>query len=1334
VNIFRISVFSVFVLCSTTLLGQKHWQGISSPAPQPASVRLVESNTKKTIFTVNLEGFVETAVVTPRGKESVISLENSTFILGKGYPALSQLSVPLIIPDLDHMELKVIAWQYEEFEDVAVAPSKGHFTRDVDPADIPYVYGPAYLEDAFWPQERARLESPFIMRDVRGQAVVIYPFSYNPVAQVLRVYTHLTLEVKSSGQPGENPLHRNKALTSVTSDFAGIYDQFFLNAGSAFASKYLVEEDGSMLIICYDDYMDAMQPFVNWKRTIGRSTTMVPVSEAGSTASAIKSFVQSYYQQHPELTFLLLVGDAPQVPTKTTTWGHSDNAYGFLTGNDQYNEIFVGRFSAENAAHVQTQVQRTIEYERDITYADTWLNLAMGVARNEGAGYGHNGGEADHVHMDFIRDTLLGFTYAEVHREYEGVPGMSNTNATIISNHINNGVGIINYCNHGSTTSWSVAGYNINHIHQLTNVGRLPFIWSVACVNGNFVSNYCFAEAWMRSTHNGQPTGAIGTMMSTINQPWHPPMTGQDEMVRILTGFNGQTGGYTRRTFGGISINGSMLMIPSYGSQGILTHVTWTLFGDPSLMVRTAAPQEMHPTYDPVVILGFDHFVVNAPDADGASVTLSWFDQAQNQVVILDSKTLEDGQATLYFDALQQEKSLTLAITGFNKQTYLNEEILVVAPDGPFMIFDQYTVNDEAGNNNGLVDYDETISLGISMRNVGIDAATDAVSVLSTSSDYITMINDTYHWGDIGSSTQVSEQDIFSFKVSPDVPDRYMAHFTLELIAGDENSWNIPFAIRVNAPVLSAQPLQVNDSLHGNGDGMLNAGEQALVIVRVKNTGNAEAREPYGLLQANSPYLSLIVNESLPGSIAPGDSVDLEFEVQAHASLIDGMVVDVDIFITDGQQYESQQALVIGYSPEVQIGKGLVESNQFPFYNYHRSNRSQMIYLASELGGGEKIISKLGFDFMNVSASYNKLPNFNILMKHTSQSTVSGFENMDDATLVFSAAEYHMPETPGWHYWDLSPFSYDGESNLMIEVVWGQAAWWTWDYFKVASTFTGAQRTAYGYSDHSPTSPYIGASSVRPNIFLAFEVLSGALEKELNVKVINGSDENPIADAIVTIGTFELHTNAQGQGSISLLPGLYNYQVAAPGFLPMTEASFQLEGESLELVVDLQALQLFTVSFLIRDEEGHEVGDVELHFDGQPLEPFLREVEVLRGTYSYQVSSDGYADVTGQVEVTGQDMVVEIVLENTTGVIAMEGKRLNVYPNPARDFVYLDYDGVVSAVELLDASGRLVRSQGFGSEIHTIDVRGLDAGVYFLRIITPDSVLSGKIQVAPGQK
>ena len=103
----------------------------------------------------------------------------------------------------------------------------------------------------------------------------------------------------------------------------------------------------------------------------------------------------------------------------------ADNYYGQLVGNDRYMEVLIGRMSAETVAHVQTQVQRAIEYERDMKTSDSWLNVAVGLSVRE-PGSGHDGGEDDYQHMDNIRTRLLNYGYNPVYQEYyNNVPGIT---------------------------------------------------------------------------------------------------------------------------------------------------------------------------------------------------------------------------------------------------------------------------------------------------------------------------------------------------------------------------------------------------------------------------------------------------------------------------------------------------------------------------------------------------------------------------------------------------------------------------------------------------------------------------------------------------------------------------------------------------------------------------------------------------------------------------------------------------------------------------------------------------------------------------------------------
>lgn len=636
-----------------------------------AELSLLYSDVETTRLELSLEGYWKENVRTANGENEVrLSVDNSTPMLIEGAPDLEKLTASIAIPDLARMQVSIIEEEYVEYEGIHVIPSKGNLTRDVDPDDVPYTYGREYETDAFVPGVIAELRTPHIIRDVRGQVVVIYPFRYNAVQKILRVYTRLVVEVTAVGNDGENQFSGRRGDGKIERSFQAIYSRSFLNYHQyQGASRYTpVEEDGNMLIISHGPFMADMQDFVDWKNMSGIPTEIVDVSTIGATSSDIKTYVANYYNTNG-LTFLLLVGDAAQVPTSYSS-GDSDNDYGYILGSDHYPDIFIGRFSAETNAEVQTQVQRTIDYEKNPSTTLGSFERAMCIASAEGIG---DDDEYDWEHQRNIRTDYMGFTYTYGAELYDGSQGgedaTGNPTSTMVGNEIDAGIGIITYTGHGSTYSWSSSGFSTTGVNALTNNDMLPFIISVACVNGNFVGNTCFGEAWLRATHNGQPSGAIATIMSTINQSWSPPMRGQDEMVDILVESYPTN---IKRTFGGICMNGCMNMNDVYGAAGDEMTDTWTIFGDPSVMVRTADPIAMAVSHPMDLPVGASQITVNC-DQEGARVAVS------DNYQLLGTGIVSGGSVDVTFEPINSEDTIVLTVTAFNCLPVIDSVIITNA-------------------------------------------------------------------------------------------------------------------------------------------------------------------------------------------------------------------------------------------------------------------------------------------------------------------------------------------------------------------------------------------------------------------------------------------------------------------------------------------------------------------------------------------------------------------------------------------------------------------------------------------------------------------------------
>ena len=271
-----------------------------------------------------------------------------------------------------------------------------------------------------------------------------------------------------------------------------------------------------------------------------------------------------------------------------------------------------------------------------------------------------------------MRDDLLDYYYNEIDEMYDGSHGgqdnNSNPSDTMVRNAINSGLGIIHYTGHGDTDVWVTSNFNTGDVNSLTNTNELPFICTVGCKSGDF-GGTCLGETFLHSTSGGEPTGAIATFMSTIYQAWAPPMEAQDEMVDILTESFSNNRKYT---FGGISWNGCLEMNDNYGSDGDAETDHWTLFGDPSVELRTNAPSPISISHsgsiDPsegayeVIVNGNYDNVLGALSYNGMYLGAAY---ANNGAIIL----IPEQDISNY-------NEITLTVTGYNTTT-LVESITV---------------------------------------------------------------------------------------------------------------------------------------------------------------------------------------------------------------------------------------------------------------------------------------------------------------------------------------------------------------------------------------------------------------------------------------------------------------------------------------------------------------------------------------------------------------------------------------------------------------------------------------------------------------------------------
>ena len=247
---------------------------------------LTEKTRKEHIsFEFNLDRYELRATTTPYGPSNIAHFEGGVSIMQKDAPELYKTAKSFIIPNDKEMKLDIINSEYQDFYPIEIAPSKGHLTRDINPQNINRQYGKVYQRNAFFPQQVAKLERPFIFRELRGQTVTLHPLQYNPVTKTLRVYSKMTLTLKEIGPAKINPLQNtNKRIIQrfyqpAQSHFINLEDRDICTNAGANVESYgdICLEDnerGDLLIVTHTKIIKNLftteefngETFIRWKK------------------------------------------------------------------------------------------------------------------------------------------------------------------------------------------------------------------------------------------------------------------------------------------------------------------------------------------------------------------------------------------------------------------------------------------------------------------------------------------------------------------------------------------------------------------------------------------------------------------------------------------------------------------------------------------------------------------------------------------------------------------------------------------------------------------------------------------------------------------------------------------------------------------------------------------------------------------------------------------------------------------------------------------------------------------------------------------------------------
>ncbi len=856
----------------------------------------------------------------------------------EGAPDLPGTGRYIAIPQGASVSYNVIASRTEVFKNFDIAPAP-RIPLDTETGPLEYNKdNKIYSKNKLYPSQ------PVIVSDnskIRGVEVImlgVTPFQYNPVTKELIIYRDLKIEIEFTGGNGHfgDDRLRSRWWDPIIKDAV-------LNPGSLpeidYSKKGAPTEtpDFEYLIISPDDPV-----FLSWADSIktfrtlqGIKTGIVTTTDVGgNTTTAIEGYIDNAYNTWavPPAAVLLL-GDygtsgSTVISPIYNSYCVSDNIYADVDG-DQLPDVVLARMTAQNATHLETMITKFLDYERNpptsayfydhpITalgwQTERWFQICSetvgGFWKNE---LGKNPVRINAVYGgDPTSDPWSTATNTSTVVNYFGPSGLgyipatpaelggfSGGTATDVVNAINSGAFVLQHRDHGGETGWGEPAFQSSNINSLTN-SDLPWIFSINCLTGKYnISGECFAEKFHRYTYGGHNSGALGitaaseVSYSFVNDTYvwglydnlwpdfMPAETTDPPSRGILPAFGNAAG----KIF---------LEQSSWPYNTSNKEVTYNLFhhhGDAFTVLYSEVPQYLTVNHASALLSGVSSFTVTADAGSFIALTV-------NGVII----GTADGTGSPVAITIPPQNPGDIMVVTITKQNYYrySGNVDVIPPSGPYVSYNNHSINDASGNNNGEADFGENILLDVTLENMGSATANNVNATLICTDSYITITDNSQVYGSINAGSQSTINNAFAFTIANDIPDQYILDFELQVTGNADDSWTSYFSITVNAPVLEIGDLTIDDSEMGNGDGKLDPGETVDIIIGTTNDGHSNSPSAIGNLSSTSPYITVTTSTSPLGVINVGATSYSTFTIFIDGATPIGQTVDLIFDVVAG--------------------------------------------------------------------------------------------------------------------------------------------------------------------------------------------------------------------------------------------------------------------------------------------------------------------------------------------------------------------------------------------------------------------------------------------------
>ncbi|MCK9617673.1 MAG: C25 family cysteine peptidase [Lentimicrobiaceae bacterium] len=867
----------------------------------------VKENTYNTLKVENsLSSINFFDVKTEMGNFTELSAEGYTFSMEIGCPKLPVNHKLIEIPFGATADVKVLSYEVKDYNlsDLGIKfrlmPYQGPVSKNT--ADVkPFQYNAAaYSRNGFGDAPLATVDIIGTLRGTRLGRLNIAPVQYNPATNTLRVYYNISVQVNFANAN----ISQTKEMKKMNNNsYFKAIDKQLLNSKADKTRDTLTKYPIKYVIVSAPMFHDALQPFIQWKTKKGFTVIEAYTNDpaVGTTTTSIKNYLQGLYENStpsdPAPTFVLFVGDVAQVPAFSgETDSHVTDLYYCEYSGDVLPEIYYGRFSATTVDQLQPQIDKTLEYEQYLMPDPSYLNECVMIAGVDGSGH-----SPTYANGQINYGTTYYFNEAHGLAPHAYLFPQSGSSAAQIIQNVSDGVCYANYTAHGSPSGWADPEFSISDIATLQNNHKFGLMVGNCCETSPYDGD-CFAEELLRA--NGK--GALGYIGGSNSTYWDEDYwwgVGHKDVVTNPVYDANHLGAYDRTfhdqgepatefyTTQDEMIFAGNLAVTESGSD--LVEYYWEIYclmGDPSLSVYFSQPDAMNITYQGLMPLASTTFTVNAEPY--AYVAIS-----KDGVLYGTAQVGESGIVDVPLTPITVPGTADIVVTKQNRQPFIGT-VTVASPDGPYVLYNEYAIDDASGNNNQLADYGENIMLNLTLENVGNGNATNVSATLASTDEYVTITDDNANWGDIASQQTSTQNGAFAVTVSENCPDQHNTTFDITVTDGTE-SWVSHFSMKLHAPVLGAGSLAIADP-SGNNNGRLDPGETADLSMIVANSGSSDISNLTATLTSTSSYVTVNNGTSNIASIPQGGNATPVFNVSVNAETPIGTVIDFSLTVTNG--------------------------------------------------------------------------------------------------------------------------------------------------------------------------------------------------------------------------------------------------------------------------------------------------------------------------------------------------------------------------------------------------------------------------------------------------